>query len=159
MIANIDRGRPIQPQPVELTVKENSKEVNFPTKWIIIAMVAVFILAIGIYFRWRHMEVYTCKWETVKAMSLKGEDISAVRIGSGQRERHDIRDEKKIGADGNNLSYGLALSNVGYLSTGVLYQGKYPEIYIDQNKTHKAYIDIDVTDPDSPHIDYINVKR
>lgn len=145
-------GREIKPQRVPLTIYENT-EGKFPTLLIQILIIIGFGLAILVSasfynMRW-NIGAVSYRWEDVLEMSDVSSAIMIKEDYTGSDEKYRIYDEEHKNTKGGRWKYGVASPNATYIATGKLFEGKYPEIYLDKKRTRIAYIDIDFSAPEN----------
>ena len=157
-------GREIKPTKVHLTIYENTHG-RFPTLlvqfMIIAAFVALAFLGIALdSFKWGIKPVsYT--WRE----ALNTPDISVIAIKEeyldekGSKITYHIYDEEHKTIKGGKWKYGNALPDRAYIATGEFYEGKYPEIYLNEERKRVAYIDIDLSAPENRHrVKYVGIE-
>ncbi len=153
--------REVKPTRVPLTIYENSHG-RFPTLLFQLLIIGGFVAAAFIFIACDHMKWSTWatgyNWKTVLDMP----DASAIMIRksyNGSPETYYIYDKEHKDVKGGKWKYGTALPDTAYLATGKLFEGKYPEIYLDPSKTRVAYINIDFSIPENrAKTNYIGIE-
>ena len=150
--------RRIYPEPVKITTKENSELSKYPTKIVVIFLFIIFGIALLLYFAIWRVPPVSYEWDEILDMADKDDSLKAIREQNDDNG-FNICDERRKDENGRAYSYGTTEYGKGYIATGKFYEGKYPEIYLNESKTRVAFIAADESIGKDNHLYYLNMER